>query len=498
MRQIFLQASKQWDLNCSCYRVEDPDAIVCETRIKAPLSSKKFYVSSFLIIVFIFIYIYLPHPSSISTPRTDDVIRDCSQGNAKIGPICKRQPQPWLKRDSNEKESEKLQILLETDEKRGIHIVGTQFCRQQGKCKHLLQARLELFENICVPSMKNQDTQRFLWIIYGPHDLDKTTQKRLIDMVADYPNFGVIFPEPSEDPGSTLLWKARRHMLQNSGELETVYLKDKRALDFAITTMLDADDGLHQSAISRIQSSLTNSPQAACFKSSLEWLPTKNSLGHLRKVHDECDHCHTAGLSLRTSFEKFFDYNVFWMSHTEVHQQLHDKFRECSCPQNDAICACKCFIDMTPKESSIPGVYRSRTIAADGYANVVPELLKSESQKWDVIFTQVKAVFGVSREGFDKIHEYFQEHQAQIIEEAVECSDRLFSRLPFTEGVQKRAKALLDHGVHTVRKSKAHHLFILAANPWIGRILLFLTCVLCLYGCVIAEAEATTRASKKA
>ena len=57
-----------------------------------------------------------------------------------------------------------------------VHVVLTRFMQHQPKLVNLGRARLELFKSFCVPTMRQQTSRQFLWIIrVSTHDAIRTS-----------------------------------------------------------------------------------------------------------------------------------------------------------------------------------------------------------------------------------------------------------------------------------------------------------------------------------
>eukprot|EP00494_Astrolonche_serrata_P031231 UN31500 len=196
--------------------------------------------------------------------------------------------------------------MLNFDGRKGIHLIGTRIYNEQDGCDETLKAKLQLFQHICLQSMINQDTQKFLWLIYVTPNVEEDIKKLLKDLVRDFPNFGVIFTD--DNLTDTLLWKARRHILNNVDDLEIIALKENNSLDFVLTTNIQPDEALHQSGIRRIQLESQNSgiPQVLCYKTAVEWsYISDNWKGMLdRRKKDECRLCLDNGFTLYTNYEE--------------------------------------------------------------------------------------------------------------------------------------------------------------------------------------------------
>lgn len=100
-----------------------------------------------------------------------------------------------------------------------------------------LENRFYLFENYCLPSVKNQSNLDFKWCIF----FDKQTPSRFIEKIESYvTNFSNIIPLYIKDSG--MLVKTFKD-----------YYIDNYEDNFIITTRLDNDDLVHKDFIREIQ-----------------------------------------------------------------------------------------------------------------------------------------------------------------------------------------------------------------------------------------------------
>ncbi|MBZ9787848.1 putative rhamnosyl transferase [Psychroflexus sp. CAK57W] len=100
-----------------------------------------------------------------------------------------------------------------------------------------LENRFSLFENYCLPSVKNQSNLDFKWCIF----FDKQTPTKFIQKIKDYeltfPNIVPLYVENSDE----LIDNFKKYYSDNYNE------------DFIITTRLDNDDLIHKDFINEIQ-----------------------------------------------------------------------------------------------------------------------------------------------------------------------------------------------------------------------------------------------------
>ena len=73
-----------------------------------------------------------------------------------------------------------------------VHVVSTNFQRNQGGLLHLGRTRLNLLKAFTIPSLKSQTLKEFLWLIKIDPDLDDELKYELVTSVQDMPNVVVV------------------------------------------------------------------------------------------------------------------------------------------------------------------------------------------------------------------------------------------------------------------------------------------------------------------
>jgi len=166
--------------------------------------------------------------------------------------------------------SSMLQELQDSWDHPLVHIVNTRFMQEQGHLKALGRARLYLFQTFCLPSMVQQSTQQFLWIIKTDPQLDPTLLRELIATVEPYPNIYLVasnknfmIRDTHAPPGTGHSWRdgaeIRDLLLPTTARIYTgnrtqlyaaMVQKDQQIV---LETRLDADDGLHKFYLKQIQ-----------------------------------------------------------------------------------------------------------------------------------------------------------------------------------------------------------------------------------------------------
>lgn len=240
------------------------------------------------------------------------------------------QPQPLLRPSSNKASTAGWKNDLNV-----VHVIHTRFMQHQPQLVHLGQARLELFRAFCLPTLRAQTNQQFLWIIRVDPDLPRlnpNVTRQLLDLMRDVPNAIVAGSNARVDDGffrhpnatidlfdenaantnnnaSSIIW-------HGSVDLLRAYqvASQTRVL---LETGLDADDGLAIHFVDHLQKEAYKASRAltpdhpkwfriACMKPYTVWQfwgPYENSkLGSLRShAQNPRKFCLTPGLTRMSS-----------------------------------------------------------------------------------------------------------------------------------------------------------------------------------------------------
>jgi hypothetical protein len=143
-----------------------------------------------------------------------------------------------------------------------IHIVNTRFMQEQGNLTALGRSRLALFKIFCLPTMKHQSSQQFLWIIKTDPGLDRLLLQELVTDLQDYPNFFLVASNvnyrineqfPGAWRGGAEIQDLTRSQIYTGNQtllLTAMALRDQLPV---LETRLDADDGLHVEFLEQVQ-----------------------------------------------------------------------------------------------------------------------------------------------------------------------------------------------------------------------------------------------------
>ena len=200
-----------------------------------------------------------------------------------------------------------------------VHVVHTRFMQHQASLQHLAAGRLQLFHTFTLPSMMQQTTKQFLWIIWIDPQLDGPVLDRLLSLVARVPN--------------ALLVAANDHGTRTTADLRSLYnippsdvktfVREGSAqllLDYhaaaqnrlLVESRVDADDAVHQKFVESVQQHAAkgvgqeteneHAIQVLCPEHHVEWHYYKrddedNPHGHLTHYHNQ-QICINSGLSV--------------------------------------------------------------------------------------------------------------------------------------------------------------------------------------------------------
>ena len=188
-----------------------------------------------------------------------------------------------------------------------VHVVGTRFCLNQGHQAALVEARLLLFERICVPTMAQQSTDRFVWVVIVDETLAPRHRRRLATIL-----------DAHRGPKDFRVVSLDRETTQNEPNAEgdqafgLVRLRQPSIVaDYVLTTVLDADDGLPYQALRTIRDEVADAVRrvqrnatlrgheviaVACYTDAFNWQPSTQSTAGALHLHNE-SMCITPGLT---------------------------------------------------------------------------------------------------------------------------------------------------------------------------------------------------------
>ena len=188
-----------------------------------------------------------------------------------------------------------------------VHVVGTRFCLKQGHLLELVEARLLLFERVCVPTMAQQSTDRFVWLVVVDETLAPRHRLRLETILNAHrgpKDFRVVALDRLTD--SDL--HAQGHHAFGLARLRPRPMD----ADYVLTTVLDADDGLPYQALRMIREQVADAVRrvhpkelvaVACYTDAFNWQPSTRRPAGALNLHNE-SMCITPGLTRVVPFSR--------------------------------------------------------------------------------------------------------------------------------------------------------------------------------------------------
>ena len=189
-----------------------------------------------------------------------------------------------------------------------VHVVGTRFCLKQGHEIALVEARLLLFERICVPTMAQQSTDRFVWLVVVDETLAPRHRRRLTTILEAHrgpKDFRVVSLD-RETADRDL--RAQGHHAFGLARLRPRPMD----ADYVLTTVLDADDGLPYQALRMIREQVAEAVRrvlpkelvaVACYTDAFNWQPSTRRPAGALNLHNE-SMCITPGLTRVVPFSR--------------------------------------------------------------------------------------------------------------------------------------------------------------------------------------------------
>lgn len=132
-----------------------------------------------------------------------------------------------------------------------VHVLHTRFQQKQPHLLHLGRARLQLFQEFCLPTILQQTTRSFVWIIRTDPDLHPELREGLLQLVKEYPHILVVASNRFPDG---FRYQAIDKMEVWSGSLPLLQSVHRAAQTRpTLETRLDADDGLTLEYLETVQ-----------------------------------------------------------------------------------------------------------------------------------------------------------------------------------------------------------------------------------------------------
>lgn len=356
-----------------------------------------------------------------------------------------------------------------------VHVVYTRFMQHQPDLLHLGMARLKLFETFCFPTMRNQSSNKFLWMIRTDPALHPTLRQGILKVVENMTNVVIIgsndirkgsLPDKSFRSPLALEDVTPQTVFYGSSALVKAYHEAAKNRTL-IETNLDADDGLALSYVKTIQQRTFMMVQQQqqqqkvpndefwfnwCIGKHLEWqffVPFDNdtSKGYLRLGSTHL--CVTPGLAWVTGPTNKVSDTKFVTGHHLIKKQS----KECMESQYT-----NCWRELPMDDSTVMAV-RARSPTSTGMNTVVlpsdrvnaDNVQKQDAKAWP-LFT---ASFGISLDNVVEARQFLEDDLKNLVEENLkgQCQkDHSCS-----EGINKQLKLAAPRSEHWVNKYNVVH-----------------------------------------
>jgi hypothetical protein len=306
-----------------------------------------------------------------------------------------------------------------------VHTVRTRFMQNQGNLTTLARARLELFKTFCLPTMKAQTTQQFLWIIRTDPNLDQSIIDEMVDLLKDHPNFYLVGCNTNGDTFKEV--KAEKIYTGN----RTLYLAAEGAQKHVpvIDSGLDADDGLHkgffQDIQGRVRLAFTRDKLKwlmFCSQTAMEWRVQPNmTYGSFAFRNERSNWCITPGLTVaRNVGVSDTPIETPFRNHAGLPPMIFELPQKHSCGYNKTP---QCLVILNGGSKTGPfTTIRPRTPTSTGMKDVMQsdEQLSKEARFTNARLNTLQDDFRIPRDGLKWLNTYLEEHIFDIAKENLE------------------------------------------------------------------------------
>lgn len=159
-------------------------------------SKKSLRVVVFLISLSVATMLWLVTVSNVQTallkPAEQALVSDETKISANVIKVAASSNTPPRQLQQLEPLTQPVEQIREEWASDVIHIVNTRFMQEQGRLKTLGMARYHQFMTFCFPSMMNQTTTEFLWIVKTDPELVPEIRNLMIEAMRPYPHFYLV------------------------------------------------------------------------------------------------------------------------------------------------------------------------------------------------------------------------------------------------------------------------------------------------------------------
>jgi hypothetical protein len=286
--------------------------------------------------------------------------------------------------------------------------------QNQGNLTTLARARIELFKTFCLPTMKDQTSQQFLWLIRTDPGLDAMIMKEMVDLLKDNPNFYLLGSNNQKYDFNGLdvakVYTGNQTLLQTAMGLQ-------RQLPL-LESRLDADDGLYLDFFRDIQKRALESLAkdnlkwiSYCYTTAVAWrMYEKEPYGSLSM--DKDSFCITPGLTGVRSAGVTSDFHQ--KNHIGLLNKIIKLVPDKSCGFNKTS---RCLVVLDRSSGRRP--VRSRTPTSAGMSDVVvaDKRLSQDAGKRMALLQILQDDFHIPRDSLIGLNLYLQRHLSEIAQE---------------------------------------------------------------------------------
>ncbi|CAJ1947753.1 unnamed protein product [Cylindrotheca closterium] len=333
-----------------------------------------------------------------------------------------------------------------SNERAIVHVIYTRFMQHQPNLVALGLARLKLFTTFCLPTIKKQTNQHFLWIIRTDPDLDVTLKDGLIGAVSELSNV-VVVGSNEVRKGSLDGGFRSEDSIEDIDEDSLFFGSLKLVQSFhgaaqlrnVLETNVDADDGLGLNFVESVQNMTYHNFHGKhkktawfniCVGRHLEWqyyAPWDNATDKGSLQLGSTHICVTSGLSWATMRKADPEF-------TESHHLIKKETKDCKDAKKSHM---GCWAELPETEFM---AIRARTPTSTGMARVLTDETSWTEEQVDEDKAHWKTLdesFGIMQASIQKSRRYLTDHLELIVEDNLKgqcmkdhsCSENIKKKL---------------------------------------------------------------------
>ncbi|KAL3938354.1 MAG: hypothetical protein SGBAC_006720 [Bacillariaceae sp.] len=337
-----------------------------------------------------------------------------------------------------------------SNDRKIVHVIYSRFMQHQPNLLELGLARLQLFRTICLPTIKQQTNQQFLWIVRTDPELDPILKENLLEELQDLPN--VVVVGSNEIKKGSLDGGFRGEDAIDDITTDSLFLGNMDLVlsyhssakkNTVLETNLDADDGLGLTFVEAAQKMTEskfhmNKRKTAwfnlCVGRHLEWqyyAPWDNTTDKGSLNLGSTHICVTAGLSWATMMKAEPEF-------TEAHHLIKEETKDCRNVKRKHLA---CWAELPDNELL---AIRARTPTSTGMARVLTPESEWTQDQVDVhnsLWTMLPTSFGIPPSDIITSHKYLTDHMEDVVGDNLRGQCRKDHSC--SEGIKKKLKKII-------------------------------------------------------